>query len=563
MTSIEIPDKVTKIDTNTFNGCTALETVRLPQGLTVIDNSAFSGCTSLKTINFPESLKTIGANSFKGCSFLEEVVLSDGVSTIGANAFQECIGLKRFVMPNTVTSLGNYAFQKCTSLTDITLSEGLTTLPAYVLANCTSLEKIVIPKGVTTVKEYAFYQDTKLTEITVPRTVTDISTNNVVSYPTRTTVYGCAGTYAETWATGKKMKFVDISSAMTGVKLANGSDILYIVPGVTIAPEFIFTPEDTTDVVTMTSGNTKAVTVSRNLLTAKKEGEALITVTSSNGLTYQFTAVVSEKPDMQFEDNGVNVTAPADSVDSEAQFKADEISTESITIDPSAAQDISIAAAYDLYFVKDGERVQPESDVTVSIPVPAGSDGDSCKIYYIDENGSLTDMHAVFQSGYLVFTSSHFSLYALVEENDTTGHTVTVEDYTEGLATITGIVSGNTYSGETSFIVTCDEACAVLCIFDSENYTRLSGTAGDSGYSFVIDFTQDMTIVVALKGDVNLDGVLKNQDVTMAKAANLGKRTLSSLQEMVADVTGDGIFKNQDITKFKAALLGKTTLSWD
>ena len=72
-----------------------------------------------------------------------------------------------------------------------------------------------------------------------------------------------------------------------------------------------------------------------------------------------------------------------------------------------------------------------------------------------------------------------------------------------------------------------------------------------------------MTVLVALKGDVNLDGVLKNQDVTMAKAANLGKRTLSKLQEMVADVTGDGVFKNQDITKYKAALLGKTTLSWD
>ena len=143
------------------------------------------------------------------------------------------------------------------------------------------------------------------------------------------------------------------------------------------------------------------------------------------------------------------------------------------------------------------------------------------------------------------------------------GYIVTLNDLTNGAASITGIASGNGYSGETTFNVTCVDSCAVLFTTDGENYTRLTGTAGDNGYRFTVDVTQKMTIVVALKGDVNLDGVLKNQDVTMAKAANLGKRTLSTLQEMVADVTGDGVFKNQDITKFKAALLGKTTLNWD
>ena len=142
------------------------------------------------------------------------------------------------------------------------------------------------------------------------------------------------------------------------------------------------------------------------------------------------------------------------------------------------------------------------------------------------------------------------------------GYEVALDDYTNGLATITGIKEGE-YTGETTFTVACDEACAVFCSTDSKTYTRLTAAAGDNSYSFTVDVTQNMTIVVALKGDVNLDGVLKNQDVTMAKAANLGKRTLSTLQEMVADVTGDGVFKNQDVTKFKATLLGKTTLNWD
>ena len=156
-------------------------------------------------------------------------------------------------------------------------------------------------------------------------------------------------------------------------------------------------------------------------------------------------------------------------------------------------------------------------------------------------------------------------VYALfnVSVIDPNGYTVTLDDRTKGAAAINGIVNGGKYSGETTFTIACEDACAVLCTTDGENYTRLTGTEGGNGYSFNIDVTQDVTVLVALKGDVNLDGVLKNQDVTMAKAANLGKRTLSKLQEMVADVTGDGVFKNQDITKYKAALLGKTTLSWD
>ncbi len=562
--SIVIPSQVTKINSNTFNGCTALTKVTLPDGLTAIDSSAFNGCTSLHDIAFGKSLKTIGSSAFKGCTALEEIALPEGVSSIGANAFQECTGLTSFTMPDTVTSLGTYAFQKCTSLTDITLSEGLTTIPSYAFANCTSLVEITIPKGVTTINDHAFYQDTKLAKITVPQTVTTVSTDNVVSYPTRTTVYGCAGSYAETWANSKKMTFVDISSAMTGVKLANGSDVLYMVKGATVAPDFAYTPADTTDVVTMTSGNTKVVTVSRNLLTAKTIGEAVITVTSSNGLTYQFTAIVSEKLDLQFESNGVTVVAPAESVESDVQFKADEISPESITVDPSAAPELTIAKAYDIYFEKDGERVQPEDEVTVSIPVPAGVDGTKCKVYYVDEDGTLTDMKAAFSSGYLVFVSDHFSIYAVVEENDAAGHTITLTDYTKGKATITGVEDGGSYSGETPFTVTCDKACAVLCSTDGgQNYTRLTGTGSGNSYSFTVNVDQEMIIAIAIKGDVTLDGELKNQDVTIMKAAYLGKRTVTALRTMVADVNGDGELKNQDVTKTKAAFLGKTTLSWD
>jgi len=250
----------------------------------------------LESVEFNEGLGTINSSAFKGCTKLEEAILPEGLSSVGSNAFQNCTSLQKAVLPDTVTSLGTYAFQKCSALTDITLSEGMTTLPSYVLANCTSLESVVIPKGVTKVNDHAFYQDTKLKNITVPQTVTTVSTDNVVSYPTRTTIYGCTGTYAETWANDKKMTFVDITKKATAIQLANGTNKVQMEKGQTIAPDFTFDPIDSTDIITMTSSDKNTVAVSGNRLTAKKDGKATITVTTTSGATFSFTVQVGEEP---------------------------------------------------------------------------------------------------------------------------------------------------------------------------------------------------------------------------------------------------------------------------
>ena len=226
---------------------------------------------------------------------MTEAMLPETVASIGTYAWQGCTALETVKMPDTVTSLGSYAFQKCTALTDVTLSKGLTTIGQYVFANCTSLQSIVIPKGVTTISDYAFYQDTKLTEITLPVTLTSISTNNAISYPTKMTVYGCAGTYAETWAAEKKcVAFIDITKAITSIDLPGGAETLLLGRSLTVVPELIYEPADTTDVITLTSSDTSIVAVGANLsLTGKKDGTATITAATSGGLTKTFEVTVS------------------------------------------------------------------------------------------------------------------------------------------------------------------------------------------------------------------------------------------------------------------------------
>lgn len=64
--------------------------------------------------------------------------------------------------------------------------------------------------------------------------------------------------------------------------------------------------------------------------------------------------------------------------------------------------------------MKDGEPVQPDGTATVKIPC----ENKNAKIYRIEDNGTATDMNAVYDNGYMVFSTEHFSLYALVVPND-------------------------------------------------------------------------------------------------------------------------------------------------
>ena len=63
--------------------------------------------------------------------------------------------------------------------------------------------------------------------------------------------------------------------------------------------------------------------------------------------------------------------------------------------------------AYDISLLKNGKAVQPEHVVTVKIPC----DDPDAKVYRKEADGSLTDMNAVYQDGYLSFKTTHFSVY--------------------------------------------------------------------------------------------------------------------------------------------------------
>lgn len=72
---------------------------------------------------------------------------------------------------------------------------------------------------------------------------------------------------------------------------------------------------------------------------------------------------------------------------------------------------------YNITMHKDGKKTQPDSEVQVQIPLSNSYNKNTVKVYRINDDGTVTDMHASVINGYAVFTTDHFSYYALVDGN--------------------------------------------------------------------------------------------------------------------------------------------------
>lgn len=112
---------------------------------------------SLKGVVIPETVTSIGNNAFQGCKNLASVTFKGAPSTItvGNNAFQNCGKLKSINLP-AAKRIGSLAFENCTSLEELVLEMGTEEIGDWCFRNCTSLKKLHIPESVTVVGQGAF-----------------------------------------------------------------------------------------------------------------------------------------------------------------------------------------------------------------------------------------------------------------------------------------------------------------------------------------------------------------------------------------------------------------------
>ncbi len=107
--NIAIPEGVTDITDNCFNGC-QITTIALPHNMRSIGRKAFSENDRLTNITMPQTLLTMGQKAFEYCFSLTSIAIPDSLRVIPKDAFNSCIRLSSITWNNEIEEIGDYAF---------------------------------------------------------------------------------------------------------------------------------------------------------------------------------------------------------------------------------------------------------------------------------------------------------------------------------------------------------------------------------------------------------------------------------------------------------------------
>ena len=173
-------------------------------------------------------------------------------------------------------------------------------------------------------------------------------------------------------------------------------------------------------------------------------GEALGVMFKINGgvsyLDYSMTMCQSDKfPTIcvsakrnrnEFEMNGVTVNTKGN-VDNNTIVRVFKVLDDSqITINLSQNRYVEKSTTYDIYMVKDNQKVQPNGKVVVSIPIPEGYDAKNCVIMRQEKDGSWTEFKPTISGKMFIIETDHFSYYSVVQASKSRVRSVSVSDIT-------------------------------------------------------------------------------------------------------------------------------------
>lgn len=98
---------ITEIQSYAFDGCTNLTSIGIPDAVTKFNSYCFRNC-ALTSIYIPVNVTSIGTGVFQGVSTLTNVIIPANATSIGSNAFVACSGLTYIkCLAVTPPTLGN------------------------------------------------------------------------------------------------------------------------------------------------------------------------------------------------------------------------------------------------------------------------------------------------------------------------------------------------------------------------------------------------------------------------------------------------------------------------
>lgn len=119
ITSVVIPQSVTRIDDSAFQNCVNLTSLKIGSAVKEIGREAFKHCIALTSIDIPSSVTTIEDGAFQDCSELTALTIPSSVTHVGDDAFHFCARMKTVTIPASVASLGERAFKNCSDIEDV------------------------------------------------------------------------------------------------------------------------------------------------------------------------------------------------------------------------------------------------------------------------------------------------------------------------------------------------------------------------------------------------------------------------------------------------------------
>lgn len=171
LSTIVLPEGLTRLGSYVFNDCYYLESVNIPAGITGIEEGTFNSCRALKSIELPEKVTYINNYAFEGCSALTSVTFPNNMTSINYQAFYGCSSLASLTLPQELTVIGGGAFRGCSALTALEIPSKVTTIDAYAFSDCDRLKTVSVDGNIRSIQNEAFYSCDNLESVTLSGTL--------------------------------------------------------------------------------------------------------------------------------------------------------------------------------------------------------------------------------------------------------------------------------------------------------------------------------------------------------------------------------------------------------